>query len=140
MKVDPELPRQVFGYWFGPGEPVSKRPVGPPTGAVLPRINSSFSEDVELDCLDLVPVQNYWLVLSDLGRYTYRHTSGMLHRERWLFVPVPDALEGRWPVRFHASYAPSLALERLKEWGPEAPLRARKDAPAVQLRLRQVSR
>lgn len=140
MNVDPEIPRQVFGYWFGPGEPVSKRPVGPPTGAVLPKTNASFALDIELDCLDLVPVQNYWLILSDLGRYTYRHTSGLLHDERWLFVPVPEALEGKWPVRFHATYGPSLAWGSLKEWGSEAPLRARKDAPLVQLHLRRVNR
>jgi hypothetical protein len=139
VKVDPELPCQVFGYWFGPEEHVSVRPVGPPSGAVLPRANSSFSRETELDCLDLVPVQNYWRVLSDLGRYIYRHTSGVLHGERWIFVPVPEALEGRWPVRFRVSYAPSLTWDSLKAWGREAALRARKDAPTVQLHLRRVS-
>jgi hypothetical protein len=91
LKVDPELRDQVFGYWVGPDEPIPDRPIGPPTGAVLPRPGSSF-HDAELLCLDLVPVENYWLVLSELGRYTYLHTTGLLHDEPWIFVPVREVL------------------------------------------------
>jgi hypothetical protein len=136
VKVDPELPDQVFGYWFGPREAIPARPIGPPTGAVLPKPGTTF-RDAELFCLDLVPVENYWLVLSELGRYTYLHTSGLLHNEKWFFVPVQETL-GEWPVRFSASYAPSLPWAKLDQYGREVLERARPDAPAVQLRLRRV--
>ena len=138
IKLNPELPEQVFGYWFGEGERVPSKPVGAPTGAVLPRPGATLSE-ASLLCLDLVPVENYWLVLTELGRYTYRHTSGLLQKERWFFVPVPDAV-GRWPARFEASSAPSLPWEELDLYGIEARARARQDAPAVQLRLRRAGR
>jgi hypothetical protein len=137
LKVDPELRDQVFGYWFGPDEPIPDRPIGPPTGAVLPRPGSSF-RDAEILCLDLVPVENYWLVLSELGRYTYRHTTGLLHDEEWIFVPVLEAL-GMWPARFAATYAESLAPSALARYGAEVPTRARPDALAVQLRLRRIT-
>jgi len=137
LKVDPELREQIFGYWVGPDDEIPDRPIGPPTGAVLPLPGSSF-RDAELLCLDLMPVENYWLVLSELGRYTYRHTAGMLYGEEWVFVPVREVL-GEWPVRFLATYAESLAPSALARYGAEAPARARHDAPVVQLRLRRIA-
>jgi hypothetical protein len=136
LKVDPELRGQIFGYWFDPDEEISDRPIGPPTGAVLPKPGSSF-RDAELLCLDLVPVDNYWLVLSELGRYTYRHTTGMLHDEPWIFVPVREEL-GIWPARFAVTFAESLVPSALSKYGSEVPARARPDALAVQLRLRRI--
>jgi hypothetical protein len=134
LRVDPELDRQVFGYWFAPGEAISPFPPGPPTGAVLPRIGASLDRP-EVLCLDLVPVQNSWIVLSELGRYTYRHTSGLLHDDPWRFVPVQEAV-GTWPVVFAVTYADSLTCDEIKAcYGPDAASRARPDAPAVQLRL-----
>lgn len=137
LKVDPELRDQVFGYWFGPGEDIPSRPIGPPTGAVLPGPGSSF-HDAELLCLDLIPVDNYWLVLSELGRYTYDHTSGLLYGEEWRFVPVREVVGGEWPVRFLATYAEPLEPSALAQYGAEVLTRARLDAPAVQLRLRRI--
>ncbi|HEX8107161.1 MAG TPA: hypothetical protein VF516_05500 [Kofleriaceae bacterium] len=139
LKVDPELRHQVFGYWFGPDEDIPDRPIGPPTGAVLPHPGSSFREDAELLCLDLIPIDNYWIVLSELGRYTYGHTSGLLYDEEWVFVPVRDAVDGKWPVRFLATYAESVEPSELAQYGEEVPTRARHDAPAVQLRLRRIA-
>jgi hypothetical protein len=137
-KVDPELRDQVFGYWVGPDEEdIPDRPIGPPTGAVLPLPGSSF-RDAELFCLDLIPVENYWLVLSELGRYTYQHTTGLLYDEQWFFVPVPEVL-GEWPVRFIATYAQSLAPSALARYGEEVLTRARQDALAVQLHLRRIT-
>lgn len=137
LKVDPELRGQVFGYWFGPDEDIPDRPIGPPTGAVLPLPGSSFG-DAELLCLDLIPVQNYWLVLSELGRYTYQHTSGLLYDEEWIFVPIREVVGG-WPVRFLATYAESLKPSELARYGEEVVTRARQDALAVQLRLRRIT-
>jgi hypothetical protein len=134
LPLKPELERQVFGYWFGPGEDIPPAPVGSPTGAVLPR-QAATIKDAELISLDLVPVHNYWLVLSELGRYTYRHTSGLLVGEEWRFVPVADAV-GSWPVVFVTTFAESIAPTELeKHYGFEASTRARIDAPAVQLHL-----
>jgi hypothetical protein len=124
LRIDPELDRQVFGYWFAPGEAISPFPPGRPTGAVLPRIGASL-DDPEVRCLDL----------SEPGRHTYRHTSGLLHDQQWRFVPVPEAV-GDWPVVFALTHADSLTREEINAWyGPDAALRARPDVPAVQLRL-----
>jgi hypothetical protein len=136
LKVDPELRDQVFGYWFGPGEDIPSRPIGPPTGAVLPGPGSSF-HDPELLCLDLIPIDNYWIVMSELGRYSYDHTSGLLYDEEWKFVPVPG-VAGPWPVSFIATYAEPLEPSGFARYGAEVPARARHDARAVQLRLRRV--
>jgi hypothetical protein len=138
LPLKPELEHQVFGYWFGPGEPIPPAPVGAPTGAVLPRQIATM-KDAELICLDLVPVHNYWLVLSELGRYTYRHTSGLLSGEEWRFVPVADAV-GSWPIVFVASFDDSIAPTGIeKHYGFEASTRARLDAPVVQLHLMRQS-
>jgi hypothetical protein len=70
------------------------------------------------------------LDLSEPGQ----HTSGLLHDE-WRFVPVPEAV-GDWPVVFVLTHADSLTREEINAWyGPDAALRARPDAPAVQLCL-----
>lgn len=132
-----ELDRQVFGYWFGPREQnqIPARPIGRPTGAVLPEAGIDLRTAIEARCLDLVPVQNHWLVLSELGRYTYQHTSGMIHGERWVFVPVTEAV-GSWPVLFAVDYTPALSLDDVENrYGVDARQRARPDALAVQLRL-----
>lgn len=134
----PELKGQVFGYWFGPRERIPKDPPGVPTGAVLPRGRTPFKTK-QLSCLDLVNVQNYWLVLSELGRYTYNHTTGLLRGEDWSFVPVPE-VTGRWPVAYAVSYdEPLSASEVARLYGADVASRARPDAPAVQLRLVQRS-
>jgi hypothetical protein len=77
-------------------------------------------------------------VLSELGRYTYDHTSGLLYDEEWKFVPVPEVV-GAWPVYFIATYAESVEPPALARYGAEVPARARQDAPAVQLRLRRIT-
>jgi hypothetical protein len=133
----PELDRQVFGYWFGPGDDILGAPMGWPTGAVLPPENGAIT-DPEVVCLDLVPVHNYWLVLSELGRYTYRHTAGLLNGEEWRFVPVKEAV-GMWPMIFSVSFVESIATGAIEaRYGFEASTRARVDAPAVQLCLRRL--
>jgi hypothetical protein len=138
LPVQPELVRQVFGYWFGPAESIPDAPVGPPTGAVLPRSDTAIGAD-ELLCLDLVPVHNYWIVLSELGRYTYRHTSGLVDGETgWRFVPVKEAAADTGPIVYSAEFADSVQPRDIEaSYGFEASTRARLDAPAVQLRLRR---
>jgi hypothetical protein len=135
--VKPEVRGQVAGYWFGPGERVPRKPVGLPTGALLPARGSSVADD-ELLCLDLVPFQHFWIPLSEAGRYTYRHSSGILFdTQPWLFVPVPEATGGRWPVKFLVSYGTPLERAAVEErYGKEVARRARPDVPAVQLRLK----
>jgi hypothetical protein len=131
---EPERARQVFGYWFGPSEEVPSAPLGRPTGAVLPVLGTDLRAP-ELICLDLVPVENYWLILSEVGRYTYRHTTGLLYGEQFRFVPVREAV-GTWPVVFLVEYAESIAPEMIAaRYGVDAAGHARKDARAVQLRL-----
>lgn len=134
LRLAPELDRQVFGYWFGPGDEIPTSPIGSPTGAVLPRMNTTIGSS-DLLCLDLVPVQNYWLVLSELGRYTYQHTSGMLNGEEWRFVPVKEAA-GRWPVVFRVTFADAIHPDHVQDhYGFEASTRVRLGAPVVQLHL-----
>jgi hypothetical protein len=134
VRIAPELDRQVFGYWFGPDELIPPSPVGRPMGAVLPILGASMDAP-EIVCLDLVLVQNDWAVLSELGRYTYRHTWGLMHDEEWRFVPVPEAV-GDWPEAFAVAMAPSLTYAELEaRYGAEVASRARSDAPNVQLCL-----
>jgi hypothetical protein len=137
LQLRPELDGQVFGYWFGPDDSIPDAPVGSPTGAVLPRPAASIGA-LELTCLDLVPVHNWWLVLSELGRYTYRHTAGLLNGEDgWRFVPVKNAAAGAWPLVYSVEFAESMPADTIEAaYGFEASTRARLDAPAVQLRLR----
>jgi hypothetical protein len=136
LRLVPELDRQVFGYWFGPGDDIPGAPVGWPTGAVLPPVSGAITNP-EVVCLDLVPVHNYWLVLSELSRYTYRHTAGLLNGEEWRFVPVKDMV-GMWPMVLSVSFADSIATSEIEaRYGFEASTRARLNAPAVQLRLRR---
>lgn len=138
VPVSPELVGQVAGYWFGPGDRVPPRPVGNPTGALLPARGTDFRAP-QLTCLDLVPVRNYWIVLSELGRYTYRHTSGLLLDERWIFVPMPEFTDGKWPRKYAVTYGSSLRHNQIAAaYGDEAASRARPDADAVQLRLRRL--
>lgn len=138
LQLAPELGRQVFGYWFGPGEEIPSTPVGWPTGAVLPPPNALIQDTPagsDIVCLDLVPVHNYWLVLSELGRHAYRHTAGLFNDEAWRFVPAKGAV-GLWPVVFDAKLADPIAVPDIEAlYGFEASTRARLDAPAVQLRL-----
>lgn len=135
--IAPEHPSQVFGYWFGPGQDPPAAPVGLPTGALLPALGVTFAADV-IVCLDLVPVRNYWLVLSELGRYTYQHTSGLLLGEQWRFAPVRE-VAGGWPVLFSVAYDEPLSrAEIVDRYGEDAAARARPDACAVQLRLSRV--
>ena len=134
LRLAPELDRQIFGYWFGPGEEIPASPIGSPTGAVLPCLKATI-ESPDLFCVDLVPVQNYWLVLSERGRYTYQHTSGMLNGEEWRFVPVKEAV-GRWPLVFSVTFGESIRPNDIQDhYGFEASTRARLDAQAVQLHL-----
>jgi hypothetical protein len=140
LPLKPELERQIFGYWFGPDEDIPSEPSGYPTGAVLlPESSATLDRVDDVSCLDLVPVQNYWLVLSELGRHTYRHTSGLMAGEVWKFVPVRDAA-GSWPVAFEVTLAESLSPSEVgSRYGFEASTRVRADALAVQLRLRRQS-
>jgi hypothetical protein len=132
--LKPERDRQVFGYWFGPREEIPSAPTGRPTGAVLPEIGKDLHAP-ELICLDLVPVDNYWLVLSEVGRYTYRHTTELLYGEQFCFVPVREAVDA-WPVVFHVEYADPIAPDLIAaRYGNDAWANARPDALAVQLRL-----
>src|SRR5512134_791152 len=88
--------------------------------------------------LTAAPPQLHWCYLvSELGRYTYRHTAGLLNGEEWRFVPVKEAVR-MWPVVFSVDFASSIATGEIEaRYGFEASTRARLDAPAVRLRLRR---
>ena len=130
----------MFGYWFGPHEAPPRAPIGRPTGAVLLESGKDLRA-AEILCLDLVPVENYWLVLSELGRYTYRHTAGLIHGEKWRFVPIPEKADGAWPTIFAVAYADSIAHQQIAaRYGADAAARGRTDARAVQLRLTRAAR
>lgn len=119
-------PGKIFPARQWAGQPA---PCWPPVSGAI--------TNPEVVCLDLVPVHNYWLVLSELGRYTYRHTAGLLNGEEWRFVPVKEAV-GMWPMVFSVSFANSIAIGEIEaRYGFEASTRTRLDAPAVQLRLRR---
>jgi hypothetical protein len=133
--VNNELAGQIYGYWFEPGARIPSSPVGCPTGAVLPRLWEDLNRS-ETFCLDLVTVEGRWLVLSELGRHTHLHSSGLLRRERWRFVPVPEAVDGEWPAAFSACFVDSIGYANIEEcYGQEATRGARADSPSVQLRL-----
>lgn len=133
-----EIPGQFLGYWLEPGRPVAAIPTGiRETGAVLRRLDDQTSDNFE--CLDLVLVDAaamfIWMPLSDAGRYTYAHSSGLLRGEPWRFAARVAA---GW-VEYLASYSSSLQPSQLLfAYGAEAQARARRDIPAVQLRLRAI--
>lgn len=134
LKVDPELLRQVFGYWLEPGEPVPSWPPRlRPSGAVLPPLDAA----PELLCLDLCLVNNYWHVTST-ARSTQKHLWCMRAGELWRFVPVKDFV-GRWPMVFDVSFASPLKREEIEPiYGPDAAARAPK-GPITRLRLREAA-
>ena len=130
-----EIDQQLSGYWIAPWAPIPDAPPSyRPTGAVLPKAASRTDQD--FTALDLVSVEYAWLPLSEAGRYTYSHSAGLLHGERWRFAAWRDGS----PTVYEASYDPSLdpaSVER--EYGIQAARRCRQDRPVVQLRLRVVS-
>ena len=128
-----EIPGQILGDWYGPYDTV---PVAPPlhhrpTGAVLPH----GEPGPEFVALDLVHLTDAWWPLSEAGRYTYKHSEGLLRGERWYFL-------GRSGVLYEAAYAELLSSRARVEtlYGAEAARRCRPDKPIVQLNLYQTTR
>ena len=131
------LEGQLSGYWLDRDQPTTPRPTYEYTGAVLPRRNEA--DLVDFVCLDLVLVdagpQFVWLPLSEVGRYTYAHSLGLIYGESWRFV-IYD--RGGVIQEYAASYDEALPQERIAYYyGNDAAMRARQDYPAVQLRLRR---
>ncbi len=126
----PTIRGQLSGYWLGPGEaPPTACPPYQPTGAVLPRNGSQLDE-----CLALVLLDHEWRVLSTAAVETYRHTLGMQAGELWRFA-VFD--RGESPARVYRSelLEPIAPMKVLQRFGQVVSERARKDRPAVVLRL-----
>ena len=132
-----EIPGQVNGFWFAPDAEIPDVAPGyRPTGAVLPRPDGS--NEAELTCLDLVPIETAWLPLSEAGRYTYAHSEGLMRDERWRFRTIGSATAKA--IAYEAVYAESLSTpaEVARLYGDEAARRSRPDRPIVQLRLRRL--
>jgi hypothetical protein len=128
---------QLSGYWLDRDQPTPPRPTYEYTGAVLPRRDEDRL--VDFLCLDLVLVEVgptfVWLPLSDVGRYTYAHSLGLIYGEPWRLV-IYD--RGGVIEEYDATYGESLPPERIAyHYGNDAAMRARQDYPAVQLRLRR---
>jgi hypothetical protein len=131
---------QLSGYWLDRDRPVPPRPTYAYTGAFLPRRDEKAL--VDFLCLDLVRVDAgpgpgfVWLPLSDVGRYTYAHSLGLLYGEAWRLV-VYDC--GGIVQKYEAAYGEALLPEQIAcHYGDDAALRARQDYPTVQLRLRRL--
>jgi hypothetical protein len=130
-----ELPRMIVGAWIGPGQEV--RVPERPTGGLLPPIAS----DPDGPCLDLVQVQTAddwaWAVLSDAGTDVYQHAIGLSRGERWRF-----ATNARGKTRLYAAeaIAPLPPDQIAARYGDVAAAHARQDRPALQLRLRPITR
>ena len=125
------LPGQVDGYWFGSTEDIpAERPGYLPTGAVLPQ-GGVLVGDVQ--CLDLVPVEDAWYPLSDAGVYTYAHSASLTYGDSYFFVPA-----AAWGTIYLAEMGEPLdPAEVGKRFGTAAAKRARPDRKSVIVRLRQ---
>jgi hypothetical protein len=129
MRHKPEVPNQLFGYWFGPGTSIPNEPPSRPTGAILPR------KDRPGCCLLLAPFQNWWTVLSERGCLSHGFGAGLVAGEVWRFVPVSSP-KHPWPSVFYLSgpliISPSDVESR---YGVEAGYRVRADGSALEFSL-----
>jgi hypothetical protein len=140
LKIDPELLRQVFGFWLEPGESVPSWPpryegrIVRPTGAVLPPLDVPVLDVSEVICLDLITMENYWLPLSKQSLYTYKHSWCLLNGEVWRFIPIKEAV-GSWPVVYEVFLASPVSSDEIGAiYGEDVASRA-PQRPIVQLRL-----
>lgn len=124
------------GLWIAPDE-VARRPLHLSSG-VLPRPTAHPAIEPEFLCLDLVQVptvdgpQWTWAVLSEAATSTYRHTIGLSRGEAWRFV----TWQFGQPRFYAATYAAPLPHAQISAvYGEQAASRARRDRPAVELRL-----
>ncbi|MGE0404152.1 MAG: hypothetical protein AB7T06_46015 [Kofleriaceae bacterium] len=125
----------IEGSWVREGLPIQR----PPSfgSAVLPA--PTKTRGGTMTCLDLVQVPTVtprddwaWAVLSTAATDVYAHTSGLDRDEAWNFVTWVDGT----PHIYRAEYDKALAPEKIAAmYGEEAASRARKDQPAVQLKL-----
>lgn len=129
---------QLSGWWIAPWEePPSSAPAIRHGGAILVRGGQTTA--TEARALDLVPFDDAWLVLSEAGLYTYRHSEGLARGERWrLFVPGRRLSDP--PQIFEAHLSPArLSRSALAEhYGDEAARRARPDRDSIELVVRRV--
>jgi hypothetical protein len=128
---------QLFGYWLDQDRPTPPRPTYEYTGAVLPRL--AEKDLIDFVCLDLVLVDAgptfVWLPLSDVGRYAYSRSLGLIYDEPWSLA-IYD--HGDIVQEYDDAYAESLPQEQIAYYyGNAAAMKARQDYPAVQLRLRR---
>jgi hypothetical protein len=137
-----EIDGQWSGYWLDPDrddQPTQlSRPGYRPTGAILRRVGEARRD--EFVCLDLVHVETnggfIWLPLSEAGRYTYAHSLGLLHNEKWKFAVWEGAAVHVYKAKYDDFLPPG---EIASLYGAEAQRLARPDRPAVQLRLTLVT-
>ena len=128
-----ELPGQLIGYWFEPGDDVpDARPEHDPTGAVL--IAAQGDADGTSDTLSLIrSPDGLWRPLSHAAVRTYFHSTGLVEGETWTFVVFHAdgsrrVFECLPPLR-------AAALHELEsKFGPQARSRARDDYPTVVFR------
>lgn len=79
-----------------------------------------------------------WYPLSEAGRYTYLHSSGLIYGERYRFVPRTQP----WATEVYeaADYGEFLEpAEVARLYGQEAAARARPDRKTVQFVLSRCS-
>ncbi len=127
------MKRQRLGWWFENIEHAPElEPQHKPTGALL---FEGEKENPPGNALVLVDVDNYWCVLSELGRGTYRASAQLTNGQEMFFIPQKDDfylhLE-MWKVRF----VDFLEFDRISDlFGPEAEDRARPDAPSIRVEV-----
>ena len=125
----------VAGFWVMDEETdIIPSRVTAPTGYVLPERTAVNRRPMRhFRALDLVPFDGVWHVLSVNGKYTYRHTNALVHREAVFFVPLDE-----WPQAYRVTFAEQVALQSLGAFGADAQRLARKDADSIALYLQRL--
>lgn len=129
---------ELEGAWAPGEQEVSWRPE-PFSSAVLPSLGTDLASETEMICLDLARVDTVsppneweWAVLSDVALHTYDHLIGMKRGDPWRFHAW---VSGRLKV-YKAELAPALPPSQIaRRYGDAASRHARKDRPALQLKL-----
>jgi hypothetical protein len=132
-----ELPGQLIGYWFEPGDDVpDARPDHDPTGAVLIAAQAGAGGTSDAMSLTRGP-DGLWRPLSHAAVRAYFHSTGMVEGETWTFV-VFRAGGGRLVFECLPPLRDAALHETESKFGPEARSRARDDYPTVVFRIRPV--
>jgi hypothetical protein len=128
----PKGRRFIPGFWVIPDWPQGVPAKNDdPTGVVMiertiERPATRFRAVDVMPCGDQKP-----FLLSQHGRYTYRHSSELLHGREVLFVPIDE-----WPIAYKVSYGKPMSASSIGGFfGQEARSMARNDVETVVLWL-----